>query len=261
MNVADRNEQKSRVAEVSRLGHQAGTPLAARLEPFDSFWQSPANVEKGYASFFEYYRQNYLPLLPDDKDARILVISCGPGYLLNVLKQAGYRNVLGIDSDPEKIKPGLSRGLNCEAAEGFDFLAQSTEPYDVLIPEQELNHLTLQETVDFLSLCRGSLKPNGLLIVYGLNGANPMVGAENLAQNIDHFYTFTEHSLKQLLELARFNEIRVLPLKVYVFWKNPLNYVGLAVTGLFELFCRIMFKLYGKDVKILTKKIMATCRA
>lgn len=234
--------------------------LAARLEPFDSYWQSPADVEKGYRSFAEYYRQNYLPLLPPDKDCRILVVSCGPGYLMNVLREAGYRNVLGIDSDPEKIKPALARGLNCRAASGFGFLARSEERYDVLIPEQELNHLTLQETVDFLELCHARLRQNGLLIVYGLNGANPMVGSENLAQNIDHFYTFTEHSLKQLLQLGQFKDIRILPLKIYVFWKNPLNYVGLAITGLFELFCRVMFKLYGKDVKVLTKKIMATAR-
>ena len=104
------------------------------------------------------------------------------------------------------------------------------------------------------------MKPDGLLIVYGLNGANPIVGAENLAQNIDHFNTFTEHSLGQLLKLGGFDDIRVLPLKIYVFWKNPLNYVGLAVTGLLEFMFRLLFKLYGKDVNILSKKIAATCR-
>ena len=46
-------------------------------------------------------------------------------------------------------------------------------------------------------------------------------------------------------------------LKLYVFWKNPLNYVGLAVTKSLEFVSRIMFKLYGKNVKLLSKKIMA----
>ncbi len=235
--------------------------LAARLEPFDSYWQSPDDVESGYKSFFEYYRHNYMPLLPDDRQVQILVVSCGPGYLLNVLKQAGYANVLGIDSDARKIEPGLARNLNCRPAGAFPFLTGTQERYDVIIPEQELNHLTMSETIDFLNLCRTRLKPNGLLIVYGLNGANPLVGSENLSQNIDHFYTFTEHSLKQLLQLSGFRDITILPLKIYVFWRNPLNYVGLLTTGLFEFFFRIMFKLYGKDVKVLSKKIMATCRA
>src|SRR5690606_30487738 len=62
--------------------------LAARLEPFDSYWQAPDDVESGYASFAAYYRANYLQHLPGDRGARILVISCGPGYLVNVLAQA-----------------------------------------------------------------------------------------------------------------------------------------------------------------------------
>jgi hypothetical protein len=33
--------------------------------------------------------------------------------------------------------------------------------------------------------------------------------------------------------------------------------VGLAVTTVYEIYCRIMFKLYGKNVKILSKKIAA----
>ena len=114
--------------------------------------------------------------------------------------------------------------------------------------------------ITFLQLCWCSLRRDGLLIVYGLNGANPLVGSENLAHNIDHFNTFTEYSLTQVLALAKFSEIRVLPLKLYVFWTNPLNYVGLVTTGFLELMFRAFFMLYGKSVKVLTKKIAATCR-
>ena len=120
------------------------------------------------------------------------------------------------------------RQLPCETAHAFAFLEQNHEPFDVIVPEQELNHLTLDEQLEFLSLCLRNLKPGGLMIVYGLNGANPLVGSENLAHNIDHFNTFTDYSLNQILQLAGFTDIKVMPLKLYVFWKNPLNYVGLA---------------------------------
>ena len=167
----------------------------------------------------------------------------------------------GIDSDPEKIAHARRRELPCETAHAFAFLEQNHEPFDVIIPEQELNHLTLDEQLEFLSLCLRNLKPGGLMIVYGLNGANPLVGSENLAHNIDHFNTFTDYSLKQVLQLAGFTDIKVMPLKLYVFWKNPLNYVGLAATSLLELFFRVCFVLYGKDVKVLTKKLAAVCAA
>ena len=238
-----------------------GRQLRARLEPFDSYWQAPDDVESGYAKFEAYYRANYLPHLPADKSARILVISCGPGYLVNLLAKEGYGDVKGVDSDPDKIAYARRKGLNCEVSFAFDCLEGESGLFDVIIPEQELNHLTLDEQIDFLELCRERLKPGGLLVVYGLNGANPLVGSENLAHNIDHFNTFTDYSLKQILELAGFTAIRTMPLKLYVFWKNPLNYVGLAVTTILELFFRVCFILYGKDVKVLSKKLAATCRA
>ena len=231
--------------------------LAARLEPFDSYWQAPADIEAGYSSFAAYYRANYLHHLPADKSTRILVVSCGPGYLVNVLAQAGYKSVVGIDSDPAKVEHAKRRNLPCEAAEAFPYLENCKEPFDVIIPEQELNHLTHEETIDFLKLCHAALRPGGRTIVYAMNGANPFVGAENLAHNIDHFYIVTEYSLGQLLQLGGFRDIKPFALKLYVFWKNPLNYVGLAVTTVLEFGMRVIFRMYGKKVSVLSKKVAA----
>ncbi len=232
--------------------------LAARLEPFDSYWQAPKDVEKGFYSFTAYYKANYLPHMPADHAARILVISCGPGYLVNMLRECGYGNVLGIDSDASKVEFARRRKLPCETARAFPFLQGRVAEYDVIIPEQELNHLTLDETLEFLRLCRVALRPGGRVVVYAMNGANPLVGSENLAHNIDHFYNVTEYSLQQILELSGFSDVRVFGLKLYVFWKNPLNYVGLAVTTVLELLMRGVFVLYGKKVRVLSKKVAAT---
>jgi 2-polyprenyl-3-methyl-5-hydroxy-6-metoxy-1,4-benzoquinol methylase len=256
------------MAEVGRMGSYdkggaAGRSerLAARLEPFDSYWQAPKDVEKGFTSFTAYYRANYLGHMPADKQARILVISCGPGYLVKMLRDCGYSSVLGIDSDAAKVEVARRHQLPCEVARAFEFLADKQAEYDVIIPEQELNHLTLDETVEFLALCRRSLRPGGRVVVYAMNGANPMVGSENLAHNIDHFYNVTEYSLGQILQLAGFQQVRTFALQLYVFWKNPLNYVGLAVTATLEAIFRIMFMLYGKKVKILSKKVAAVASA
>lgn len=236
------------------------TQLAARVEPFDSFWQMPDDIEEGYTSFYQFYKHNYLQYLPKDKQAEILIVSCGPGYFVNLLNQEGYSNVLGIDSDPEKVAYAEARGLNCRVERAFSFLENNRMSFDVLICEQELNHLTLDEMLEFLALCRENLKPGGTLIAYGLNGANPIVGAENLAHNIDHFNTFTDYSLTQILNCSQFEDIEVIPLRLYVFYQNPLNYVGMLVTGLFELFFKLSFALYGKKNKIFTKKIGAVAR-
>jgi len=165
---------------------------------------------------------------------------------------------LGIDSDDAKVEHARRRGLNCEVAQVFPFLTQRQNgEFDCIVPEQELNHLTIDETIAFLDLCRRALRPGGTIIVYAMNGANPLVGSENLAHNIDHFYNVTEYSIGQLLELGGFKNVRPFALELYVFWKNPLNYVGLAVTRVMEAAMRLIFTLYGKKVRILSKKIAA----
>jgi 2-polyprenyl-3-methyl-5-hydroxy-6-metoxy-1,4-benzoquinol methylase len=235
-------------------------PLSAKLESFDSFWEGPEDVEKGYKTFGQFYRVNYLPHMPVDKSVKVLVVSCGPGYFVNLLNEEGYTDVMGIDSAAEKVEYARNKNLNCQVEEAFPFLRNTSEKYDVIFCEQELNHLTKDEMVKFLKLCWRRMRDGGTLIVHGLNGANPLTGSEALAQNFDHFSTFTDYSLKQVLEYSGFGEIRIIPLDLYVFYNNPMNYVGKAVTGLLSLIFRAGFVLYGKSNKVFTKKIGASCK-
>ena len=234
--------------------------LTAKIERFDTFWEGPEDVEKGYSSFFKFYRRNYLKHVPADRHSRILVVSCGPGYFVNLLAQTGYSNVLGIDSDPGKIRYAQQHRLNCSVMEAFPYLQANRDLFDVIFCEQELNHLTKDEILIFLKLCWDNLKEGGTLIVHVLNGANPITGAEALAQNFDHYNTFTEYTLRQALEYSHFDQIRVIPLDLYVFYTNPLNYVLILLDRLYTLFFRFSFMLYGKSNKIFTKKIAGICK-
>ncbi|MEM7127362.1 MAG: class I SAM-dependent methyltransferase [Chloroflexota bacterium] len=241
------------------MGHTplSSTRLSARMEQFDSFWEGPEDIEKGYETFGRFYRENYLPYLSKRRDSRILSISCGPGYFVNVLKEVGYSDVLGIDSEYKKVKYAVDRGLNCLVANAVEFLDGSRVAFDAIVCEQELNHLTKEEMVQFLQLCHSKLSVGGTLLVHGLNGANPLTGSDASAQNFDHFNTFTEYSFQQVLEYTGFERVRIFPLNLYVFYDNPLNYVGLAISAALSLFFRVGFMLYGKKNKNFTKKIGA----
>ena len=231
--------------------------LTATLEPFDSFWEAPKDVEKGFDSFGKFYRHNYLRHLPGNREAKIIVISCGYGYFVHLLKTAGYTAVSGIDSDPEKVRIAREKGLNCAVESAFAFLETAPGPYDAIVAEQEINHLTKEEILHFLDLCRRNLVDGGTLLVHSLNGANPVTGSEALAQNFDHYNTFTEYSLRQVLEHSGFREVNVFPLNLYVFYGNPLNYVALLADRINTLIFRVNFILYGKHNRLFTKKIAA----
>lgn len=261
---------EERESTVERSGHDrelrgpvTGSPrderLTARMEPFDSFWEEPDDIEKGYSTFGKFYAHNYLPHLPEDRQARILVVSCGPGYFVNLLTERGYENVTGIDSFPWKVEYARDRGLNCQEDRVFSFLAEADEPFDVIIAEQELNHLTKEEVVTFLQASRDNLKPGGRLLVHTINGTSPLTGSESRAGNFDHYCSFTEYSLRQVLEYAGFRNIELFGLNLYVFWWNPLNYIALLYDRLSTLWLRFRFRLVGKDATIFTKKFGATC--
>jgi len=234
--------------------------LTAKMEPFDSFWEAPDDREKGYISFYKFYKRNYLRYIPKNKESSILVVSCGPGYFVELLKKEGFNNVMGIDSDPEKVEYARKRSLNCEVKNAFSFLENQHERFDVIVAEQEINHITKEEILIFLKLCWDNLKKDGILIVHSLNGANPITGAESLTQNIDHYVLFTEYSLRQILEYSNFKEINIIPLKLYIFYENPLNYIGIILDKLYTMFFRVSFLIYGKSNKIFTKKIAAICK-
>jgi len=236
---------------------QEKSELTALMEPFDSFWEAPSNIEKGYGRFARFYMRNYFKQFKPKTTDNVLVISCGPGYMLAVLKDMGVTNVLGIDSGAEKIAYATGKNLNARVARAFEFLENSDDQYDVIIAEQEINHLTKTEIVTFLRLCRSRLKDGGKVVVHSLNGANPITGPEALAQNVDHYNTFTEYSLKQLLEYAGYRDMKVFPLQLYIFYENPLNSIGRSIDWIFNMIFRICFKFYGKSNRIFTKKIGA----
>ena len=252
-----RNRELDESLRLPGSASSAGRAFAARLEPFDSYWQGDRDLETGYDRFERYYRANYLPRLPRNLDSRIAVLSCGPGYLVNMLIKAGYRQVVGIDANPEFVRHATDRNLPCHVDRPFEFLEDHPQTFDMIIPEQELNHLSLQETIEFLQLCGGSLRPGGQVLVYAINGANPLTSPEHLSHNIDHFYSVTEYSLRQLLELAHFTDIQPFACRLYVFWNRPENYIGWLATRTFETTVRVMMKLYGKRISILSKRIAA----
>jgi SAM-dependent methyltransferase len=233
--------------------------LAANIEPFDSFWEAPDDIDEGYRSFYLFYKDNYARFFPSRKQASILCVSCGPGYGVNLLTDLGYTSVLGIDSFPDKIDHALKRKLNCRTAYAFDFLEDCADgTYDLVFVEQELNHLTKPEILDFLALCKRKLKFGGRLICFALNGANPITGAEALAQNFDHQNTFTEYTFKQVLRYSGYDEVEVFDLNLYVFYSNPFNYLAMAVAALLKMSFRACYILYGKNNKLFSKKIAAS---
>ncbi|MEO7774144.1 MAG: hypothetical protein ABIT36_00365 [Steroidobacteraceae bacterium] len=61
-----------------------------------------------------------------------------------------------------------------------------------------------------------------------------------------------------MLTLGGLTNIKPFACELYVFWNRPENYRGWFITHSMEFVLRLIFRLYGKNVKILSKRIAAT---
>jgi hypothetical protein len=234
--------------------------LAGTVSPWTTFCEGMTDIEKGYSYYPRQYKRNYSKHLPSDKNANILVVSAGPGYFVMFLNGLGFKNVLGIDTEPMRVKYATDRDLNVTVAHAFDFLADSKETYDSIILEQEINHLTRQEFLGFLKIARNRLSKGGSIILNATNYANPITSPDHLAHNLNHFSGWTGHSLRQAFKHTDFESCECFPLDNYVLYENPLNYVAKGITGLISVMLRITFRLYGKTESIFTKRMIAVGR-
>jgi len=226
----------------------------ARWSPFTTFCEGPEDPQKGFRLFPAFYKRNYQRHLPRDKTAAILVLSSGPGYFQEFLRGLGYERVVGIDTDQGRVAAARERELTSEHASPFEWLPRP-DGFDFIFGEQEVNHLTRAELLELLDRCRASLRPGGKLLLVAANCANPLVATEHPGNNWDHYLFTAEGNLTQAFERAGFREVTPFALDFYVLWTNPLNYVAKAVTGALHLTFKVLFRMYGKNTRIFTKRL------
>jgi SAM-dependent methyltransferase len=156
------------------------------------------------------FRKRFTPLLPKAKGARILDVGCGYGEFLYFLQRAGYRHSCGIDLDSEHIN--IARGLGVRRvhhADAREFL-RSPHEYDFISAIDVLEHFPRHEVIDLLECARRALKPGGRFLCQVPNLA--AFYAPLFYMDFTHQTPFTASSLKQVLELAGFVNLRVFPM-------------------------------------------------
>ena len=156
------------------------------------------------------FRKHYLPLLPTEKEARILDLGCGYGEFLYFLQCHGYTNASGVDLSESELEAGRSLGvLNLQRGDGAAVLAESRGEFDFISAIDVLEHVPKNQVVFLLGQIHSALRPGGRFVCQVPNLAafySPL-----FYMDFSHETPFTAPSLKQALELARFDAIRVLP--------------------------------------------------
>jgi 2-polyprenyl-3-methyl-5-hydroxy-6-metoxy-1,4-benzoquinol methylase len=161
----------------------------------------------------KYFERDYKSFMPEDKNAKILDFGCGTGDFLYHLKKKGYQNFFGIDisaSQIEYCKKNITD--QAQTMDGIDFLKDKKETFDLIVAHDVMEHIPKNEIIKFLTLIHQALKKGGQVVIRVPNMSNPF-GLDARFNDFTHEIGFTSKSLYQVLWLAEFRHIQILPIR------------------------------------------------
>jgi len=141
------------------------------------------------------------------RDTRILEVGCSNGRLLGFLKEAGYKNVFGLDPAPDCAE--LARkvyGVEVFTGSLFDAPVRD-HGYDFVILLQVLEHI--RDVVPAVAALRRFLSPDGILYVDVPDATKYVAEREAPFQEFstEHINFFSPTALKYLMEASNFRTI------------------------------------------------------
>ena len=168
---------------------------------------APADIEsmrRGGVYLHRLVRRHF----PVNRDAAILDLGCGHGSLIFQAREAGYRNVVGVDRSPQQVAEARRLGIE-GVIEGdiFDYLASTPDAsQDVVITFDVIEHFTRDELVPFVDEIQRVLKPGARWIIHTPNGESPLSNRIRYG-DLTHEQAFTRTSLGQLLLASGFKSL------------------------------------------------------
>jgi 2-polyprenyl-3-methyl-5-hydroxy-6-metoxy-1,4-benzoquinol methylase len=199
-------------AEVLRTAY-AATRAIERLQTSyrDHLQQVSGADENTFAAAAVYYRAELQALLPEARDARIVEVGCGFGHLLRFLAERGYRDLCGVDLDPDLAAATAQRlagRATVHCADARAFLAAHEGRFDLVLAYDILEHFDLDGALAFATAARRALRPGGRAVFRTPNMAN-VLGCYSRYMDLTHRIGFTEQSARQLLLTAGFADVAV----------------------------------------------------
>ena len=118
-----------------------------------------------YIQTFNKFLLNQVKL---DKNSRILDVGCGRGRILanlsNKLKLLDKPIGLDIESHKDKSKKIIFKKIDA-----LTFVSKTKSTFDLILIKQTIHLLKRKQVINFLSMCKNKLNPNGKIIILSLD--------------------------------------------------------------------------------------------
>ncbi|HUY20583.1 MAG TPA: class I SAM-dependent methyltransferase [Candidatus Binataceae bacterium] len=155
---------------------------------------------------------------PPDREARVLELGCGYGGLLYFARQAGYRQLRGIDRSPSQIElaRSIEMGDVVELGDAMELLAGLPDSsLDAMVALDLIEHLRRDELLELAAQVARTLRPGGRWIINTVNAESPFFGRIRYG-DFTHEQAFTRGSIGQLLTISGFGNVQCFEGRVIV---------------------------------------------
>ncbi len=161
------------------------------------------------AAMTAYFRRILKPLLPQNKENTLFDVGCGMGFALMALKQLGYNNVSGCDSDERQVDYCRKNGLEVVQTEDTAaWLATNKSKFGGILALDLIEHIPVPDQLEFTRTLLEALTA-GAPLIGTVPNASSSLAMRSRHICFTHHASFTEHSLDFLLYNAGFENIQI----------------------------------------------------
>lgn len=190
--------------------------------------------------------ETYVDNLNLPKDAKILDLGCGPGYFLDMMKQRGYTDLVGVTLSTNDVKLCESKGHTIKQYD-LSFLPQKDGYYDESVDFIFLRHALEHSPFPIFSLMEYNrvLKQHGKLYI-----EVPCPGTDRKHEyNLNHYSILGDFQLAALLERTGFGIIKFDTIEFDIETKNPDPNISENIVLREKFFCILVTKQRPLDIK------------
>lgn len=206
-------------------------------ERFDKFFSSIfyQNVCKP-GETLKFYDMCFAEYLPQDRSSCLLDFGAGLGYLTYWLKYNGYSNITSIDLSQEQCTMAKElNGVDVKyCPDTLAYLESNPGKFNAILMSDVIEHISKPMITVYLKALHRALVPGGLLILKTENVSSP-TGIYQHHMDFTHEYNFVESSLRQVLLMCNFEDIKIkgeslgFSLRPWLWWKPIVRHLYWAL--------------------------------
>jgi SAM-dependent methyltransferase len=162
-------------------------------------------------------QQVYLPIFKKSvtPDAPLVDLGCGRGEFLELAKDAGL-SVKGVDLNPEMAAHCRDIGLDVQEGDAMGFLRSVPDnSLGGILAAQVIEHLSLQQLTEMVSLAFAKLKPGGALVAETVNPACLTTFCGAFYLDLTHNKPIHPEAARFLWQWAGLTEVDIMYLSPY----------------------------------------------